>query len=245
MKNCIQQIKITARMVYRLKVRQVKRIITEFILTSQALIDKSGRSECRCFVGSPRFFWKGESKRFAAWRASVFVPWLKTTSTFLVSHLPLWYSPWVKDVTRNWLRLLDIEVGGLEGGHPQSVAMFGGEIECANDGCRVRRKDWPSFWTASHYTLLREQDKMITTVRLVHRWWSRLHWVSGFSRHWCVYLWWDFKSQTLRTRRVSKIFIIFAAGHHATERYGVKALGEWLAKELGLDVEFIDIDNPV
>lgn len=37
----------------------------------------------------------------------------------------------------------------------------------------------------------------------------------------------------------------FAAGHHATERYGVQALGQWLARELGLQVEFIDIPNPV
>ncbi|MBF4279838.1 Nif3-like dinuclear metal center protein, partial [Vibrio anguillarum] len=37
----------------------------------------------------------------------------------------------------------------------------------------------------------------------------------------------------------------FAAGHHATERYGVKALGEWLANEYDFEVEFIDIDNPV
>ena len=37
----------------------------------------------------------------------------------------------------------------------------------------------------------------------------------------------------------------FAAGHHATERYGVKALGEHLSDELGLTVDFIDIDNPV
>ena len=37
----------------------------------------------------------------------------------------------------------------------------------------------------------------------------------------------------------------FAAGHHATERYGVKALGEWLAAEFELQVKFIDIDNPV
>ncbi|MDN5681912.1 MAG: Nif3-like dinuclear metal center hexameric protein, partial [Ewingella sp.] len=36
----------------------------------------------------------------------------------------------------------------------------------------------------------------------------------------------------------------YAAGHHATERYGVKALGEWLQAEHGLDVTFIDIDNP-
>ena len=37
----------------------------------------------------------------------------------------------------------------------------------------------------------------------------------------------------------------FAAGHHATERYGVQALGHWLATEHGLDVSFVDIDNPV
>lgn len=37
----------------------------------------------------------------------------------------------------------------------------------------------------------------------------------------------------------------FAAGHHATERYGVKALGEWLASAHGLEVDFVDLFNPV
>jgi putative NIF3 family GTP cyclohydrolase 1 type 2 len=37
----------------------------------------------------------------------------------------------------------------------------------------------------------------------------------------------------------------FAAGHHATERYGAKALGEHLHEEFGLAVEFVDIPNPV
>ncbi|WP_165720865.1 Nif3-like dinuclear metal center hexameric protein [Bordetella trematum] len=36
-----------------------------------------------------------------------------------------------------------------------------------------------------------------------------------------------------------------AAGHHATERYGVQALGEAVAAEFGIKVEFIDIDNPI
>lgn len=36
-----------------------------------------------------------------------------------------------------------------------------------------------------------------------------------------------------------------AAGHHATERYGVQALGEHLAQTLGLDVRWVDIDNPI
>lgn len=35
-----------------------------------------------------------------------------------------------------------------------------------------------------------------------------------------------------------------AAGHHATERYGVQALGDYLAKQLGISHRFIDIDNP-
>jgi dinuclear metal center YbgI/SA1388 family protein len=37
----------------------------------------------------------------------------------------------------------------------------------------------------------------------------------------------------------------FAAGHHATERLGIKALGEHLSEKFNLDVTFIDIDNPV
>ena len=36
----------------------------------------------------------------------------------------------------------------------------------------------------------------------------------------------------------------FAAGHHATERYGIKALGEHLAQTLNLEVVFVDVDNP-
>ncbi len=35
-----------------------------------------------------------------------------------------------------------------------------------------------------------------------------------------------------------------AAGHYATERLGVKALGEHLAERFGIDVEFIDVPNP-
>ena len=36
-----------------------------------------------------------------------------------------------------------------------------------------------------------------------------------------------------------------SAGHHATETHGIKALGEHLAEKFALDVEFIDIPNPV
>ncbi|MGB0957405.1 MAG: Nif3-like dinuclear metal center hexameric protein, partial [Litorivicinus sp.] len=37
----------------------------------------------------------------------------------------------------------------------------------------------------------------------------------------------------------------FAAGHHATERYGVQALGRRLAADCGLTHQFIDVASPV
>jgi dinuclear metal center YbgI/SA1388 family protein len=36
-----------------------------------------------------------------------------------------------------------------------------------------------------------------------------------------------------------------AAGHYATERFGVRALGRWLSEHHGLEVEFVEIPNPV
>ena len=36
-----------------------------------------------------------------------------------------------------------------------------------------------------------------------------------------------------------------AAGHHATERFGVQALGEHLAARFGLEVRYIEVSNPV
>lgn len=36
-----------------------------------------------------------------------------------------------------------------------------------------------------------------------------------------------------------------AAGHHATERYGIRALGEHLASQFGVEHRFFDMNNPV
>jgi putative NIF3 family GTP cyclohydrolase 1 type 2 len=36
-----------------------------------------------------------------------------------------------------------------------------------------------------------------------------------------------------------------AAGHHATERYGVQALARVISDRFGIKQQFIDIPNPV
>jgi dinuclear metal center YbgI/SA1388 family protein len=39
--------------------------------------------------------------------------------------------------------------------------------------------------------------------------------------------------------------VFIAAGHHATERYGVQALGAHLAENCGIEHQFFDLENPV
>ena len=53
----------------------------------------------------------------------------------------------------------------------------------------------------------------------------------------------EISEQTTHLARESGVPYI-AAGHHATERYGVQALGAHLAERFGLECRFVDIDNP-
>ena len=59
-----------------------------------------------------------------------------------------------------------------------------------------------------------------------------------------AYITGEISEQTVHLARESGVAFI-AAGHHATERYGVQALGEHLAEKFGIQHQFIDIDNPV
>lgn len=59
-----------------------------------------------------------------------------------------------------------------------------------------------------------------------------------------VYLSGEISEQTVHLARESEVAYI-ACGHHATERYGVQALGDYLAEHFGIQHQFIDIPNPV
>ena len=59
-----------------------------------------------------------------------------------------------------------------------------------------------------------------------------------------LYLTGEASEPTYHSAVENKVAFI-AAGHHATERYGVQALGEYLAGHFGLEHQFIDINNPI
>jgi dinuclear metal center YbgI/SA1388 family protein len=54
----------------------------------------------------------------------------------------------------------------------------------------------------------------------------------------------EISERTVHAARESDVAFI-AAGHHATERYGVQALGEHISQKFGISHQFIDINSPV
>jgi dinuclear metal center YbgI/SA1388 family protein len=59
-----------------------------------------------------------------------------------------------------------------------------------------------------------------------------------------VFLSGEISEPTVHLARESGVAYL-ACGHHATERYGVQALGRHIAQEYGIAHQFVDFDNPV
>jgi dinuclear metal center YbgI/SA1388 family protein len=53
----------------------------------------------------------------------------------------------------------------------------------------------------------------------------------------------EVSEQTVHVARERDLAFV-AAGHHATERFGARSVGQWIAERFGIDHHFVDIDNP-
>ncbi|EKM23178.1 Nif3-like dinuclear metal center hexameric protein [Vibrio sp. HENC-03] len=219
---------------------EIKRIVTG-VTASQALIDKAIELEADALLVHHGYFWKGEPEPIRGMKGKRIRSLIKSDINLYGYHLPLDIHPELGN-NAELARLLNISVeGGLEG-HPQSVAMFG-RLKQAMTGA--------DFANKINHVLNREPlhiapdnaEKMIETVG----------WCTGGGQDFIelaaqhgldAFISGEISERTTYTARELDIHY-FSAGHHATERYGIKALGEWLAQEHGLDVTFIDIDNPV
>ena len=219
---------------------EVKRIVTG-VTASQALIDKAVELNADALLVHHGYFWKGEPEPIRGMKGKRIRTLIKNDINLMGYHLPLDIHPELGN-NAELARLLDIEVeGGLEG-HPQSVAMFG-KLRKPMTGTEFAEKINQVLNREPLHIAPENADKMIETVG----------WCTGGGQDYIelaaangldAFISGEISERTTYSAREQDIHY-FAAGHHATERYGIKALGEWLAKEHGFDVEFIDIDNPV
>ncbi|GLT17309.1 GTP cyclohydrolase 1 type 2 [Vibrio zhanjiangensis] len=218
----------------------IKKIITG-VTASQALIEKAVEKKADALLVHHGYFWKGEAEPIRGMKGHRIRTLIKHDINLYGYHLPLDIHPELGN-NAQLARLLNIEVeGGLEG-HPQSVAMFG-RFSAPQTGAGLAKKINQVLHRAPLHISPVNQDKKIETIG----------WCTGGGQDFIelavkhgldAFISGEISERTTYTAREMDIHY-FAAGHHATERYGVKALGEWLAEQHGLDVEFVDIDNPV
>jgi len=218
----------------------ITKIITG-VTASKALIDRAIAEQADAIIVHHGYFWKNESYVIRGMKHDRIKALLLNDINLFAYHLPLDIHPTLGN-NAQLAKLFNIEnVQPLEAGNALSVAVQG-HFDQPYSG--------EELTTLINTTLEREclhiaapSNKPIKTIA----------WCSGGGQGYIelaaeqgidAFLTGEVSEQTTHVAHEMDIHF-FAAGHHATERYGIKALGEHLAKEHGLDVTFIDIDNPV
>ncbi|MEL0632807.1 Nif3-like dinuclear metal center hexameric protein [Pseudoalteromonas carrageenovora] len=217
---------------------EIKTIVTG-VTASQALIDAAIEKNADVILVHHGFFWKGESQPITGMKKRRISALLKNDINLFGYHLPLDIHPTIGN-NAQLANLLDIEIEtGLEP-TANSVAMKG-RLKTPLTGSEFAKKIANVLHREPLSSIVR--DEKIHTIALCTgggQGYIDLAAEQGID----AYLTGEASEQTIHSSREQNIDF-FAAGHHATERYGVKALGELLAKDYGFEVTFIDIDNPV
>jgi len=216
----------------------VTKVITG-VTASQALIDAAVEQQADAILVHHGYFWKNESPAITGIKYNRIKTLIKNDINLYAYHLPLDIHPELGNNVE-LAKLLGITVRrGLEPWDKASVALVGKfEDEISTEELTQRIET-----QLNRAPLVVDAGKPIKSVA----------WCTGGGQSYIelaieqgidAFISGEASEQTIHLAREAGMSF-FAAGHHATERYGVKALGEWLAEEKGLDVTFIDIDNPV
>lgn len=219
---------------------EIKKIITG-VTASQRLIDEAIAKNADLLLVHHGYFWRGEDMRIINTKYRRISALIKHDINLMGYHLPLDMAPEIGNNAR-LAQLLNIESVQAFDPFEDSSLILKGKLAKPMTG--------KEFASIIHQALDREplhiaaeSDKLIHTIA----------WCSGGAQDYIekvgnagidAYLSGEISERTTHSARELDIHY-YAAGHHATERYGIKALGEWLAKEYQLNVEFIDCDNPV
>lgn len=213
---------------------EVKTLITG-VTASQALVDEAVARNADAILVHHGYFWKSEPAVIKGMKRNRLRALLTNDINLYGWHLPLDAHPTLGN-NAQLAKLLDIEVKG-----EVQPLVFWGELATPLSGEALAQRIEEKLGR----TPLHCGDNAPAQIR-------RVAWCSGGGQGFIdsaaafgvdAYITGEVSEQTIHSAREQGLHF-FAAGHHATERAGIKALGEWLASEHGLDVTFIDIPNP-
>lgn len=218
---------------------EISRIVSG-VTASQALLDQAVELEADLVLVHHGYFWKGEAPQICGIKKQRLKTLLNNDISLLAYHLPLDGHPQLGNNARLG-ELLGLETcGALEPDDPLSIGLTG----------RLATPLSAAAFASHISTVLgREVMHIEGGPELI----ETVGWCTGAAQGYIdkaselgldAYISGEISEPTVHSARELGIHY-FAAGHHATERYGVQALGQALAAEFDLEHQFVDIKNPV
>lgn len=211
------------------------------VTACQALLEAAVERQADAILVHHGYFWKGENPRVVGMKQRRLATLLRHDLSLIAYHLPLDAHPELGN-NAQLARVLDLTVTGTVGGtHRTPGLVMWGDLAQPLPGA-----DFAAMLAAR---LGRAPLHIAGNARPIRR----LAWCTGGGQSLIElaltadvdgFLTGEASEQTVHIAREQGIHF-FAAGHHATERYGIPALGAHLAAQYPLRFTFVDIDNPV
>ncbi len=214
----------------------VRRVVCG-VTASQALIEAAIERNADALLVHHGWFWKSEDGRVTGFRKQRMARLLAHDISLFAYHLPLDAHPALGNNAQ-----LAVRLGWrVEGRFAEQDIGFFGVLPAPTSAIDLARH------------VGRSLDREPLLIGDPQRKVRRVAWCSGGAQDYFedalatgadLFLSGEISEQTVHLARESGMGFL-AAGHHATERYGVMALGEALAASCGIECEFVDIANPV
>jgi len=215
---------------------EIRRIVCG-VTASQALLDAALARDADAVLVHHGYFWRGEDACVTGLRRKRLGTLLGSDINLFAYHLPLDAHPELGN---------NAQLGRLMGWTPEG--RFGEQdIGWIGQLAQPTRAELLVRQLAAR--LGREPLLLGEPARAV----KRIAWCTGGAQSYfeqaiaCgvdCFVSGEASEQTTHLARESGV-VYLAVGHHASERYGVQALGAHLAERWGLEVDFVDVDNPV
>ncbi|SDI08323.1 Nif3-like dinuclear metal center hexameric protein [Nitrosomonas sp. Nm132] len=183
------------------------------------------------------YFWRGEDRTLRGIRHRRVALLMKHEISLLAYHLPLDAHSELGNNAQLGEKLHFLTIGHFG---EQNIALHGQpmhDISLEELGEKISS------------TLARKPLIIGDPTKPIHR----VAWCSGAAQSYFeeairlgvdVFITGEISEQNVHAARESGVAFI-SAGHHATERFGVQALGEHIAQQFGIKHRFIDLNNPV
>jgi len=217
----------------------VKKLVVG-VSASQSLIDEAIRLKADAILVHHGYFWRGEDPRITGIKQQRIRKLLQHEISLIAYHLPLDAHP-IYGNNVQLAKILDIDVEHSYDIERIPNLLWVGSLQHATPGSALAQKIGQILKREPLY--LTGSDKLI----------SKIAWCTGAAQDFIeqaashgvdAYITGEVSERTFHFVQETGLHF-YAAGHHATERYGVQALSEHLAHYFGITQQYVEIANPI